>query len=53
VPRFIKKMKTLRVVSGGNIDFSIIDRIINMGLMTSGRVGVFEVIIDDVPGSLH
>jgi threonine dehydratase len=24
-----------------------------MGLMTSGRVGVFEVIIDDVPESLH
>jgi threonine dehydratase len=41
------------VISGGNIDFTLIDRIIHKGLMTSGRVGVFEVTVDDVPGSLH
>ena len=41
------------VVSGGNIDFTLIDRIIHKGLMTSGRIGVFEVTVDDVPGSLH
>ncbi len=41
------------VVSGGNADFTVIDRIIRKGLVTSGRVGVFDVILDDVPGSLH
>jgi hypothetical protein len=40
-------------ISSGNVDFSIIDRIIQKGLVTSGRVGVFEVTVDDVPGSLH
>ncbi len=41
------------VVSGGNIDFTLIDRIIHKGLVRSGRISVFEVIIDDVPGSLN
>lgn len=41
------------VVSGGNIDFTLIDRIIHKGLVTSGRIGVFEVIVDDIPGRLH
>lgn len=41
------------VVSGGNIDFTLIDRIIRKGLVKSGRVGVFEVTVDDIPGSLH
>lgn len=41
------------VVSGGNIDFTLIDRIIHKGLIKSERIGIFEVIIDDVPGSLH
>jgi threonine dehydratase len=50
--RFIGKRIVL-VVSGGNVDFSIIDRIIQKGLVTSGRVGVFEVTVDDVPGSLY
>lgn len=45
--------KIVLVVSGGNIDFTLIDRIIHKGLMTSGRIGVFEVTVDDVPGSLH
>ena len=41
------------VVSGGNIDFTLMDKIIHKGLITSGRVGVFNVILDDVPGSLN
>jgi len=45
--------KVVVVVSGGNIDFTVIDRIINKGLMTSGRVGIFEATLDDIPGSLH
>lgn len=50
--RFRGKRMVL-VVSGGNIDFTLIDRIIHKGLVTSGRIGVFEVDVDDVPGSLH
>jgi threonine dehydratase len=41
------------VISGGNIDFTLIDRIIHKGLVKSGRIGVFEVTVIDVPGSLH
>ncbi len=41
------------VVSGGNIDFTLVDRIILKGLVTSGRIGMFSVVIDDVAGSLH
>ncbi len=41
------------VVSGGNIDFTLVDRIIAKGLVTSGRIGMFAVVIDDVAGSLH
>ncbi|MBI5639709.1 MAG: threonine ammonia-lyase [Nitrospirae bacterium] len=41
------------LVSGGNIDFTLIDRIIHRGMVTSGRIGVFEVIVDDLPGRLH
>lgn len=45
--------KVALVVSGGNIDFTLIDKIIHKGLVSSGRIGVFEVTVDDVPGSLH
>ena len=50
--RFAGK-KTVLIVSGGNIDFSLIDRIIHKGMVKSGRIGVFEVVADDVPGTLH
>ncbi|MFN3480251.1 MAG: threonine ammonia-lyase [Thermodesulfovibrionales bacterium] len=45
--------KVIIVVSGGNIDFTLIDRIIHRGLVKNGRISVFEVMIDDVPGSLN
>ena len=45
--------RVVLVVSGGNIDFSVIDRIIHKGLVSSGRIGVFEVTVDDIPGQLH
>jgi threonine dehydratase len=45
--------RVVLVLSGGNIDFSIIDRIIRKGLVTSNRIGVFEVVVDDAAGSLH
>jgi threonine dehydratase len=50
--RFANKRVVL-VLSGGNIDFTIIDRIIRKGLVTSNRIGVFEVVLDDIAGSLH
>jgi threonine dehydratase len=50
--RFRNK-KVVLVVSGGNVDFTIIDRIVRNGLVTAGRIGVFEVIVDDIAGSLH
>ncbi|MBI4691467.1 MAG: threonine ammonia-lyase [Nitrospirae bacterium] len=48
-----KGKKIVLVVSGGNIDFTLIDRIIHKGLVSSGRIGVFEAVVDDIPGSLH
>jgi threonine dehydratase len=50
--RFRNKRVVL-VLSGGNIDFAVIDRIIRRGLVTAGRIGVFEVTVDDIAGSLH
>ncbi len=48
-----KGKRIVLIVSGGNIDFTLIDRIIHKGLVSSGRIGVFKVIVDDVPGSLN
>lgn len=45
--------RVVLVVSGGNIDFTLIDRIIHKGLVASGRIGVLEAVVDDTPGSLH
>jgi threonine dehydratase len=45
--------KVALVASGGNIDFTLIDRMIYKGLLTSGRISVFEVTADDVPGTLQ
>jgi threonine dehydratase len=48
-----KKSRVVLVVSGGNIDFTLIDRIIRKGLVSSGRIAVFDVQVDDLPGRLH
>jgi threonine dehydratase len=48
-----KDKRVVLVLSGGNIDFTIIDRIIRKGLVTSNRIGEFEVVLDDIAGSLH
>ncbi len=45
--------KVALVASGGNIDFTLIDRMIYKGLLTSGRIVVFEVTADDTPGTLR
>ncbi|MBI5182460.1 MAG: threonine ammonia-lyase [Nitrospirae bacterium] len=48
-----KGKKIVLIVSGGNIDFTLVDRIINKGLVSNGRIGIFSIVVDDVPGSLH
>lgn len=50
--RFSGKRVVL-VITGGNIDFTLIDRIIHKGLVSSSRIGVFDVAVDDVPGKLY
>ena len=45
--------RVVLVVSGGNIDFTVVDRIILKGLATSGRIGTFSIVLDDIAGSLH
>lgn len=44
--------KTVLVVSGGNIDVNLISRIINKGLVTTGRFAQVSIILKDAPGSL-
>jgi threonine dehydratase len=48
-----RNKRVVLVLSGGNVDFTIIDRIVRKGLAMSGRIGVLEVTIDDTAGSLH
>ncbi len=45
--------RVVLIASGGNIDFTVVDKIIYKGLLTSGRILVFEVTADDVPGTLQ
>ncbi len=48
-----KGKKTVLIISGGNIDFTVIDRIIHKSLLSSGRIAVLKVILEDAPGALH
>ena len=52
-PERFKGKRVVLVISGGNIDSTLIDRIIHKGLLAGGRVGVFTVVADDIPGSLQ
>ena len=47
-----KGRKTICIVSGGNIDVTILNRVINRGLAKSGRVTTFVVELEDKPGQL-
>ncbi|HYA41924.1 MAG TPA: threonine ammonia-lyase [Syntrophobacteraceae bacterium] len=44
--------KAVLVISGGNIDISLLDRVIRKGLSRNGRIMRFAVRLDDVPGAL-
>lgn len=49
----IKGKKTVCVVSGGNIDVNIISRVINRGLLNSGRLCHLTIELLDKPGQLR
>jgi len=44
--------RVVLVISGGNIDVHLLDRIIEKGLSQTGRVVRFEVLLRDAPGGL-
>jgi threonine dehydratase len=44
--------RVVLVVSGGNVDTPLLDRVIHQGLIRSGRILMAEVVLDDLPGSL-
>lgn len=48
----VRGLKTICVVSGGNIDVTILNRVINRGLAKSGRLCTIDVELDDKPGEL-
>lgn len=48
----VKGKKTICVVSGGNIDVTILNRVINRGLTKSGRICSVSVELDDKPGQM-
>lgn len=44
--------KAAFVISGGNIDVTILDRVIHLGLLKEGRIIKITTVLRDVPGSL-
>lgn len=44
--------KVVLVISGGNVDSLLLDRVIHHGLRQEGRLMRFSVLLEDVPGSL-
>jgi threonine dehydratase len=47
-----KGSKVILVISGGNIDSPLLERVIRQGLFGSGRIMRFSVCMEDVPGAL-
>ena len=47
-----KGAKVVLVISGGNVDSSLLGRIINQGLSKHGRILRFQVTLTDTPGAL-
>jgi threonine dehydratase len=48
----IRFKKIVLVISGGNIDVHLLDRIIEKGLAQTGRLVRFSILLRDVPGAL-
>lgn len=49
----VQNKKTVCVVSGGNIDVTILNRVINRGLLKSGRLCKLSIELMDKPGQLR
>jgi threonine dehydratase len=49
---FPAEAKIVLVISGGNVDIPLLDRIIKQGLFKNGRIMRFTIFLDDVPGTL-
>lgn len=47
-----KGKKVVCIVSGGNIDVTILNRVVERGLAKSGRIAIINVELDDKPGKL-
>lgn len=48
----VENKKTACIVSGGNIDVNILSRVINRGLLTTGRLSHLTIELLDKPGQL-
>jgi threonine dehydratase len=51
-PERVRGRAIVVVVSGGNMDLNVLDRVLEQGLIRSGRIFRFAVVLDDVPGAL-
>jgi threonine dehydratase len=51
-PERLQGRRIALVVSGGNLDLNILDRILEQGLIRTGRILRFGIVLDDVPGAL-
>ena len=49
----VKNKKVCAIVSGGNIDVNILSRVINRGLLMSGRLSDLNIELLDKPGQLR
>lgn len=49
----LKNKKVLSIISGGNIDVNILNRIITQGLSVDGRIAQLKVRVLDKPGALN
>jgi len=47
-----KGSKVVLVISGGNLDSPLLERVVRQGLLKNGRIMRFSACIEDVPGSL-
>jgi threonine dehydratase len=48
----IRPRRVVLVISGGNIDVHLLDRIIEKGLAQTGRLVRFSILLRDIPGAL-
>lgn len=48
----VRGKKTVCIVSGGNVDVTILNRVINRGLVMSGRICDLTIELEDKPGQM-